>query len=498
MLTYTLDTSNQGPSIAENVVITDELPSNVTFNSVISQPAFLTGPDQTGQILTWTTSALSAGENGSIVYTVLVDPDAVDPLKNIAGISSTTADPDLDNNQDIEHTLIKSQNLANVYGWVYVDMNGNNVKDPGEDGIPDVIITMDGVITATTASDGWYNFITDAEGNHILLESDPAGYTSTTPNDMQVVVSLGNSFRVDYGDFPLCTCLPDDFENDDSQAEAKPISVGLPGLQERTFCDDSTDWITFLAEAGGVYTITTSSYGQRADTILALYDTDGATLLAANDDYQGAPDYSSQIVWRVPVPGVYYLHVTNRADLTCCQTNYKVWVVKQPQINLRFFLPIINRNYQNIFNEIKDLTLENPDGVISHLCPDAYEVDDTWEQGGVIVPGELQLHSFDSNPLMFSADKDVVGFDVSAYDVVTFTVVTITNTQTLLELFDENGNSLNITGISQIVWRVPETGHYNLSVSPMTESFGCSDIVGYQLRMDRYVPPRIYLPIISR
>jgi uncharacterized repeat protein (TIGR01451 family) len=496
MLTYTLNISNRGPSIAENVIITDVLPSNVTFNSVVSQPSSFIGPVQTGQILVWSTPALLAGENGAIVYTVLVDPDAIDPLKNVATISSITADLALENNQDIEHTLISSPNLVNIYGWVYEDTNGNNVKDTGEYGIPDVIITMDGVLTATTEEDGWYNFITDLEGIHILVESDPTGYTSTTPNEVQVFVSLGNSYRVDYGDFPLCTCPPDNFENDDSQAEAKPISVGLSGLQEHTFCDDDTDWITFTVETAGVYTITTESYGQRADTFLALYDTNGENLLAANDDFRGAPDYSSQIVWQAPVSGVYYVLVTNRAGLTCCQTNYRIWV--EAHTNLHYFLPMVNKNNQIKSDEIKDFPLANPDGVIYHLCPDKYEVDDTWEQGTTIVPGELQLHSFDSNPLIYSADKDVVGFDVHANDVVTFTVVTVTNTQTLLELFDKNGNALDITGTSQIVWRVSESGHYYLSVSPLVETFGCSDVVGYKLLMDRYISPRIYLPIINK
>ena len=215
-MTYTLSFTNQGPSIAENVIITDELPSKVTFNSVVSQPPSFSGPVQTGQMLTWTAPAMSVGENGAIVYTVLVDPDAIDPLENIASISSTTADLALDNNQDIEHTLISSPNLANIYGWVYGDTNGNGVIDPAETGIPDVVVTMDGVITATTGVDGFYNFITAVEGIHILVESDPAGYTSTTPNEVQVLVSLGNSYRVDYGDLALCTCPPDDFENDDS------------------------------------------------------------------------------------------------------------------------------------------------------------------------------------------------------------------------------------------------------------------------------------------
>ena len=307
LLTYTLDINNQGPSIAENVIITDVLPFSVTFNSVISQPPSFSGPVQVGQMLTWTAPELSSDETGAIVYTVLVDPDAIDPLINDADISSITADPALDNNQDSEHTLISSPNLANIYGWVYEDTNGNEVKDPGENGIPDAVITMDSIVTTTTAVDGWYYFITGVEGNHDLVESDPAGYTSTTPNEVQVLVSLGNSYRVDYGDLALCTCPPDSFEDDDSQAEAKPISVGLSGLQERTFCDDATDWITLTVETGSVYTITTDSYGQRADTFLALYDTNGATLLAANDDYQGAPDYSSQIVWQAPSSGVYYI-----------------------------------------------------------------------------------------------------------------------------------------------------------------------------------------------
>ena len=74
-----------------------------------------------------------------------MDQDALDPLKNVAGISSTTADLDLQNNQDIEHTLISSPELSTIYGWVYEDMNGNGVKDAGEDGIPGVVITMDGI-----------------------------------------------------------------------------------------------------------------------------------------------------------------------------------------------------------------------------------------------------------------------------------------------------------------------------------------------------------------
>ena len=170
---------------------------------------------------------------------------------------------------------------------------------------------------------------------------------------------------------------------------------------------------------------------------------------------------------------------------------------RKSQSSLQYFLPIINQNDQSKFKGTNDLLLANPDGIIYHLCPDPFEVDDTWEQARSIVPGELQLHSFDSNPLIYSADKDVVGFDVFSNDVITVTVA-VTNTQTLLELYDENGNALDITGTTQIIWRVPEAGHYYLSVAPLVETFGCSDAVGYQVRMDKSVLPRIFLPLINR
>ena len=123
-----------------------------------------------------------------------------------------------------------------------------------------------------------------------------------------------------------------------------------------------------------------------------------------------------------------------------------MWVEANLADTYHQYLPMIFRGEQ--YNPLWSAgsALAEPLGVINHLCPDIYEVDDTWEQAREIVQGELQLHSFDSNPLIYSADKDVLGFDVIANDVVTFTVVTITNTQTLLEIFDENGNALNITG----------------------------------------------------
>jgi hypothetical protein len=271
--------------------------------------------------------------------------------------------------------------------------------------------------------------------------------------------------------------------------------------QAHDFCDDASDWITFTAQAGAIYTITTSSWGQRADTSLALFDTDARTLLAANDDYEGATDYSSRIVWQAPADGIYYVRTTNRVGLTGCATDYDLLIESQEQPapdQIVIYLPIVMQNYGGAGTSHGNNVY--PTGVISHTCRDDYETDDTWQQAHVIEADDVQIHSFDSNPQRYAADKDFVWFDVSAGSTLTFTITSITNTQTLLELYDGHGAALNVTGTTQLFWTPATTGRYYLSVSPLTTTFGCTDAVGYDLLLTGLPTPEgpIYLPIIMR
>jgi hypothetical protein len=289
----------------------------------------------------------------------------------------------------------------------------------------------------------------------------------------------------------ICTCPPDEYEQDDYPVQAVELVVGE--IQSHDFCDDATDWVTFTAEAGDIYTITTVSGGQRADTFLALYDTDASTLLAANDDCPGANDYSSCIVWEAPSNGVYYLHTSNRANLDGCATDYDLSIERQDLFQL--YLPMLVKDHHGVSQSRFGIV---PTGIISHTCPDTFELDDTWEQAGSIESGVAQIHSFDSNPYVYAADKDFVWFDGLAGRPVSFSVVLLTNTQTLLELYDANGAALNVTGTLDLVWTPPSNGRYYLSASPLNPTyFGCADEAGYQLLME--MPgATIYLPVILK
>jgi hypothetical protein len=276
--------------------------------------------------------------------------------------------------------------------------------------------------------------------------------------------------------------------------------------QAHQFCDDATDWVKFSARADEVYTITTSSWGQRADTYLALFDLDSRRLLAANDDYGGATDYSSRIVWQAPGDGLYYVRTTNRGGMTGDLTDYDL-LIEGSRSSFIYYLPIVVRNSgmgesdAGISRTASSAVLY-PTGVISHACPDDYEPDDTWQQvtTTTIRVGVVQVHSFDSDPQRYAADKDFARFDAPIGKAVVFAIAPLTNTETVMELYDQRGASLSVTGTTRLMW-IPRTGgHYYLSVSPQAgvSSFGCADEVGYNLLMEALEVSSIYLPLVTR
>jgi uncharacterized repeat protein (TIGR01451 family)/LPXTG-motif cell wall-anchored protein len=88
--TYTINVTNHGPSDATGVVVTDTLPADVTF---VSASSSCTGTTT----ITCTIGNLAAGATASI--TIVARADKAGTVGNAAAVTSTTADPDLSNNQ---------------------------------------------------------------------------------------------------------------------------------------------------------------------------------------------------------------------------------------------------------------------------------------------------------------------------------------------------------------------------------------------------------------
>ena len=103
---------------------------------------------------------------------------------------------------------------------------------------------------------------------------------------------------------------PDEYEPDNSAAEAGLISLDSTPQQHTLDPVLDEDWMAFTVTSGTVVTATTFDLVSDTDTVLRLFDTDGLTLLAYNDDDPGLPEpVASRIIWTAPATGTYFIMV---------------------------------------------------------------------------------------------------------------------------------------------------------------------------------------------
>ena len=99
--------------------------------------------------------------------------------------------------------------------------------------------------------------------------------------------------------------LPDGYEPDDSPMAATVITLG-PSPNHSIFPASDEDWFTFTLTSSAAIILETS--GPTGDTVMALYESDGTTLITSNDD--GGTGTFSKIT-RSLGPGTYYVRVTS-------------------------------------------------------------------------------------------------------------------------------------------------------------------------------------------
>ncbi|KAA3660591.1 MAG: hypothetical protein DWQ04_18955 [Chloroflexi bacterium] len=130
----------------------------------------------------------------------------------------------------------------------------------------------------------------------------------------------------------------DNYENDNASSSAKAYS----STQSHSFHTSSdTDWVKFTVtndDLGKTYYIETRNLGWGMDTILYLYDTDGTTQLAWNDD--GGAGLASLIAWQPTASGTYYVRVDpyDNDNTAYCDALYDLSITTN-----RIFLPIVGK-----------------------------------------------------------------------------------------------------------------------------------------------------------
>ena len=187
---FTINYGNNGNTAAVNVVVSDVLPSGLTFVSAVPAPSSVSGQTLTWNNLGTPAGSLAPGASGVILVTAQLANDCTligKSLANVANISTRSDQVTLADDRAEAALNCITPDVVNLSGYVYHDRNGNCVREPGEGGIAGVLVTLTGTVpcgppvtaTATTDSTGQYNFPGLPPGTYTVTETQPSTWVST-------------------------------------------------------------------------------------------------------------------------------------------------------------------------------------------------------------------------------------------------------------------------------------------------------------------------------
>ena len=209
-VTYTFEVTNNGPSTANNVEITDDLNGHFTYKSVSDSGWDC---DEANDTVTCTKDAdLVVGQTSSLDITFTVDQDAPNPLNNTAAVTFNGTDPTPANPSDSEPVTYSADLEVAIEREQKVYHSGEKVqytyiiKNHGPSAAKDVILT-------------------DNIPNGLIVDS----VSKTEPGGDSILASLNNAL------FPRAFAAPENpfgcsLNGGDLQCTADTLMVGTYNL----------------------------------------------------------------------------------------------------------------------------------------------------------------------------------------------------------------------------------------------------------------------------
>jgi uncharacterized repeat protein (TIGR01451 family) len=191
-LTYTLVVTNNGPSDADDVIVIDDLPDEVSF---IAAQTTQGSVELDGSRVRIDLGYLANGQTETISIDVQVDTTVSGEIENIAivegkpaqvnptGIGSFIHEFNLDNNLDDQRTTVQAA-LSTISGYVYIDFADDGIFDATDRPIPGVEVMLTGVdmlensvnLFQTTDEQGAYRFVDLLPGTYTVAEVQPVAF----------------------------------------------------------------------------------------------------------------------------------------------------------------------------------------------------------------------------------------------------------------------------------------------------------------------------------
>ncbi len=402
-------------------------------------------PDPTGEYVR------VGGSRGEVTYGQCDDPhEPSDTWEHATPISYGTqlADPDICPEDDVDYYSFDGR----AGQWIVADIDANDIGSSLDSWL--VLYDTDGVKLLFQnddwggTSDSHIEYILPANGTYYLAVEDYEGRGGL------------DYFYTIYLSMKGC----DAYEPNHSWHEAVPISYSA-ALTALDICPaGDIDYFSFAGSAHGTSVVDIDAYniGSSLDSVIYLYDTDGVTQLAYNDDWSW-PNVDSRIEYTLPADGTYYLLVMDYAHPSYGGDD--------------FFYQI-------------SLSLE---------CSAAHEPNDTWEDATPISYGtrladpdicpadDLDYYSF------VGKAGDDIAVDIDAWDIGS-------DLDSVLYLYDTNGvTELAHNGDwggsydSHIDYHLPVDGTYYLKVQDQAHNGGPNCY--YTISLNRAT---VFLPLVTK
>jgi type II secretory pathway pseudopilin PulG/uncharacterized protein (DUF2141 family) len=165
-----------------------------------------------------------------------------------------------------------------IRGTVFEDMDKDGIMAAGEKPLAGVQISMDSGVETLTDDSGHYSFIAQ-QGVYTVVETDPVGYSSTTPNSgTATIVSADDTVTIDFGDYPgevYGTLEGHVFLDENSDGARNTGEEGLPNVKIRLSSGDSTttnsDGYYIFNIDPGIYSVTENDPAGYTSTTVNTY-----------------------------------------------------------------------------------------------------------------------------------------------------------------------------------------------------------------------------------
>lgn len=267
-----------------------------------------------------------------------------------------------------------------------------------------------------------------------LEQTQPAEFAGPVSEEATAVVEAPVVLQAELPSMAIAaSAYFDAFEEDDTVAQARAITLGAPQSHTIHVLGD-VDWVKFDVVAGGRYQIDTLPGALGFDTEIYLYASDGVTVLGSDDD-SGIGDTFAALYFEPSTTETVYLQISAKDNLTTGA--YRLSVTG------------------------------------GSLGPDAYEADDELASAStIVIDGAAQKRT-----LHAATDNDWVRVELVADTAYTFqTHPGDSDLDTYLHLFDSVGVELltdddsGADYYSMINYTPSISGTYYLKVRPYSSS----------------------------